>query len=143
MFTKTEIDLIVTSQLVSLLWSAGEEYDETGETTGNMWDELYTADDATLELVAQLTEELDQCEPDSDLLWATDIYIDNFGPDWTGQFGHDLALTRNHHGAGFWDRGLGDAGDVLTDWAKSLGTLNVFHGHDSIHTEWNGMFHAE
>lgn len=143
MFTKTEIDLIVTSQLVSLLWSEGEEYDETGESTGNMWDELYTADDATLELVGQLTEELDQCEPDSDLLKALDTYVEHFGDDWPGQFGHDLALTRNGHGAGFWDRGLGDAGDVLTDWAKSLGTLNVFHGHDSIHSEWNGMFHAE
>lgn len=143
MFTKTEIDLIVTSQLASLLWSEGEEYDETGESTGNMWDELYSADDATLELVAQLTEELDQCEPDSDLLWATDVYIDNFGTDWPKEFGRDLALTRNGHGVGFWDRGLGDAGDVLTDWAKSLGTLNVFHGHYSIHSEWNGMFHAE
>jgi len=143
MFTKTEIDLIVTSQLDSLLWSEGEEYDETGEFTGNMWDELYDADDATLELRAQLTEELVQCEPDSDLLWATDIYIDNFGESWPEQFGHDLALTRNHHGAGFWDRGLGDAGDVLTDWAESIGTLNVFHGHDSIHSEWEGKFHAE
>lgn len=29
--------------------------------------------------------------------------------------GHDLILTANHHGAGFWDRGLGAAGDMLTD----------------------------
>jgi hypothetical protein len=31
------------------------------------------------------------------------------------QAGHDFALTRNGHGAGFWDRGKGKAGDVLTD----------------------------
>lgn len=30
------------------------------------------------------------------------------------QAGHDLILTANRHGAGFWDRGLGDAGDTLT-----------------------------
>lgn len=30
------------------------------------------------------------------------------------QAGHDFWLTRNGHGAGFWDRGLGDAGDTLT-----------------------------
>ena len=146
MFTKTEIDLIVTSQLESLLWSAGEEYDETGEFTGNMWDELYSADDATLELRAQLTEELSYLASGEITLeqWeALKTYRDKFGESWPGQFGHDLALTRNHHGAGFWDRGLGDAGYVLTDWAESLGTLNVFHGHDSIHSEWNGMFHAE
>lgn len=151
MFTKTEIDLIVTSQLVSLLWSSGEEYDETGESTGNMWDELYSADDATLELRAQLTEELAQWEDiefygdttHDAMLKALDTYVEHFGPDWPGQFGRDLALTRNGHGVGFWDRGLGDAGDVLTDWAESLVTLNVFHGHDSMHTEWHGMFHAE
>ncbi len=30
------------------------------------------------------------------------------------QCGHDLILTANRHGAGFWDRGLGEAGDRLT-----------------------------
>lgn len=29
--------------------------------------------------------------------------------------GHDLILTANGHGAGFWGRGLGAAGDVLTE----------------------------
>lgn len=151
MFTKTEIGLIVTSQLESLLWSEGEEYVESGEPTGIMWEDIYTADDATLELVAQLNEELEQWEDvefygdaaHDKMLKALDTYVEHFGGDWPRQFGHDLALTRNHHGAGFWDRGLGDAGDVLTDWAHSLGTLNVFHGHYSIHTEWHGMFHAE
>jgi hypothetical protein len=31
-----------------------------------------------------------------------------------GQCGHDFILTANHHGAGFWDRGLGARGDRLT-----------------------------
>ena len=30
------------------------------------------------------------------------------------QAGHDFALTRNHHGAGFWDRGYGEVGNLLT-----------------------------
>jgi len=29
--------------------------------------------------------------------------------------GHDIILTANHHGAGFWDRGLGEAGEALTE----------------------------
>lgn len=37
------------------------------------------------------------------------------------QAGHDFALTRNGHGAGFWDRGLGDVGDQLTALAKPYG----------------------
>jgi hypothetical protein len=40
------------------------------------------------------------------------------GPDSSG---HDFALTRNHHGAGFWDRGMGDLGDTLTDAAHPYG----------------------
>jgi hypothetical protein len=36
-------------------------------------------------------------------------------------FGTDFVLTRNHHGAGFWDRGLGDLGDRLTEWAQTFG----------------------
>lgn len=32
-----------------------------------------------------------------------------------GQCGHDLVLTANGHGAGFWDRGLGEHGDKLTE----------------------------
>lgn len=37
------------------------------------------------------------------------------------QFGHDLWLTRNGHGAGFWDRGLGELGDNLSDHARIMG----------------------
>jgi hypothetical protein len=37
------------------------------------------------------------------------------------QAGHDFYLTRNGHGAGFWDRGLGDAGDRLTRASKVYG----------------------
>lgn len=35
--------------------------------------------------------------------------------------GHDFAFTRNGHGAGFWDRGMGDLGERLTDAAKAYG----------------------
>ena len=46
--------------------------------------------------------------------------------------GHDFALTRNRHGAGFWDRGLGEAGDVLTDLAHSFGEATLFASADAI-----------
>ena len=41
------------------------------------------------------------------------------------QAGHDFWLTRNGHGAGFWDRGLGALGETLTKWAKAAGTCDV------------------
>lgn len=37
------------------------------------------------------------------------------------QAGHDFYLTRCQHGAGFWDRGLGDVGRSLTELAHAYG----------------------
>ena len=42
------------------------------------------------------------------------------------QAGHDFWLTRNGHGAGFWDRGLGALGDKLTDAAKTFGSCDLY-----------------
>lgn len=47
------------------------------------------------------------------------------------QNGHDLWLTRNGHGAGFWDRGyLPEIGKALTDAAHALGAESIFIGDD-------------
>ena len=56
--------------------------------------------------------------------------------DWQGvvspeQFGHDFWLTRNGHGAGFWDRGLGALGSELSEAARSFGTVDVYEGGDN------------
>lgn len=44
--------------------------------------------------------------------------------------GHDFWLTRNGHGAGFWDRGAGDVGDRLTDACKPYGGVDLYIGDD-------------
>lgn len=41
------------------------------------------------------------------------------------QIGHDFWLSRNGHGAGFFDRGLGEVGDKLQELARSFGTSDV------------------
>lgn len=46
------------------------------------------------------------------------------------QSGHDFWLTRNGHGAGFWDRGLGKLGDELSDAARSYGDCDLYAGDD-------------
>lgn len=51
--------------------------------------------------------------------------------------GHDFWLTRNGHGVGFWDRGLGDAGEALSNAARAFGESDVFFGdhvdHGNLH----------
>lgn len=44
--------------------------------------------------------------------------------------GHDFWLTRNGHGAGFWDRGFGVLGDALTARAQGFKELTPYIGDD-------------
>ena len=46
------------------------------------------------------------------------------------QHGVDFWLTRNGHGAGFWDRDYGDLGDKLTAFAEKFGEQHVYKGDD-------------
>jgi len=52
-----------------------------------------------------------------------------------GQAGHDFWLTRNHHGAGFWDRGRDffpndPNGEQLTQKAHEAGEKYLYIGDD-------------
>lgn len=49
------------------------------------------------------------------------------------KLGHDLWLTRNGHGAGYWDRGLGEIGTELTKAAKALGSQDLYVADGYIH----------
>lgn len=42
------------------------------------------------------------------------------------QIGHDFWLSRNGHGAGFFDRGLGEIGDKLQELSRQFKEVNVF-----------------
>lgn len=44
--------------------------------------------------------------------------------------GHAFWLNRNRHGAGFWDLGLGERGDRLSDASKVYGESTLFVGAD-------------
>jgi hypothetical protein len=49
----------------------------------------------------------------------------------TEQHGSDFWLTRNGHGAGFWDRGYGRVGTQLSDAAKTYGSVDLYLGDDN------------
>lgn len=51
------------------------------------------------------------------------------------QAGHDFWLTRQGHGAGFWDRApdvYGEHADILTSAAKSAGQVDAYVGDDGF-----------
>lgn len=65
--------------------------------------------------------------------FAEQLLLEAFKRDYSAtQAGHDYWLTRCGHGAGFWDRGLGDLGDKLTQAAKSDGSRDLYLGDDNL-----------
>jgi len=48
------------------------------------------------------------------------------------QCGIDFWLTRNKHGSGFWDRGLGYRGDVLRSRSHAFGEVSAYVGDDGL-----------
>lgn len=102
------------------LWSETDESDPSG---GEPLDSNYGAEDIAPEAMAEMRKDCDDfCDENKDLLCES-------GLD-PAQAGHDFMLTRNGHGAGFWDRGLGDVGDDLSDAARVYGTQGLYVGDD-------------
>ena len=106
------LDSALQSALVCLLWTGFQENSDE-----NLDD--YDIEEFDPEEVASLRSELESfCDSN-----AADILAADIEPE---QLGHDFILTRNGHGAGFWDRGYVDGiGDRLTANCKPYGTLDA------------------
>lgn len=111
----------------ALLWSSSDDVD--GETVNLDRYELSTA-------------AADTCRADclaffvanhADLVEAAGCYRGREEHGGMALAGHDFALTRNGHGAGFWDGDLPDAlGDRLTEACKAAGQVEAFIGGDGL-----------
>lgn len=80
------------------LWACCDEH-------GESLDGLYTANDVTEQTVKQVREECRQ------FIEANARWLEGEDP---ARAGHDFYLTRNRHGAGFWD------GDYQPEQGKAL-----------------------
>jgi len=107
----------------TLLWSST---DETTPQGGEPLDKNYTVADISPECKAEMEADCKSFqEANADLL--NTAYNLHWDPS---SAGHDFALTRNRHGAGFWDRGHGEVGRALTDAAHAYGEVNLYVGDD-------------
>lgn len=98
------------------LWSSSDSHDPTG---GEYLDENYGVGDIHPDSAADHRQ---QCESFVSANWSALTWaVSRPGYSWE-HVGQDLWLTRNGHGAGFWDRGLGSYGLRLTDAAKACGS---------------------
>lgn len=122
MLTGERFDNCLSAYLDAVLWQGLIYTEEYGEPV--------SADSLGLDFDANAIDaSRDELRSFLALVWDAGL---NFGGLTDEQIGHDFCLTRNQHGAGFWDRGLGRLGDELSHAARSFGTVDLYRTDDCI-----------
>lgn len=118
-FSEQQVELAKSSYLAAALWSSSDE-------DGAALDLRYGANDVSDELSRAADEDLHA------FLAANAEVIERVLQPGYGlsNVGHDLWLTRNGHGGGFWDRGLEDDGVILANAARTLSEVDLYMGDD-------------
>lgn len=111
----------LNAYIVCALWSSTDESTTSG---GEPLDKNYSAEDLAYETLETMRQEC------SDFQAANEEDLAQAGDD--EQNGHDFWLTRNGHGAGFWDRNYGEVGRRLTEAAHSWGERSLYVGDDGL-----------
>jgi len=99
-----------------------------------LWSSSDTVDGEDVELD---TFRVDQIHPDTATKMRHDCeaFMDRCEKDlaeWeAAQAGHDFWLTRNGHGAGYFDRGI-ESGDRLTIACAAFGGVDLYVGDDGL-----------
>ena len=114
--------------LITALWSSTDESNESG---GEPFDANYSETDISAKSRESMRAD---CDAFYDANQA-DLECEGvkFGPDFgqDGRAGHDFWLTRNHHGAGFWDGDWPEPQAArLTAAAHKFGECNLYLGDD-------------
>lgn len=110
------IQTVLSAYITAALWSS---YDENGDPLDGDYSAHDISESAKLDMLQDVTAFVTS--------YARLLMQSGLGAD---QIGHDFWLTRNGHGAGFWDRGLGAVGDSLSEAAKIGGSIDLYIGHD-------------
>ncbi len=112
------IDTFTRAYIECALWSSCDENDVP-------LDSSYGIEDMAPETLAGCIEDCAQFQANNRADFAACGLSDESA-------GHDFWLTRNGHGAGYWDRGLGAIGAILTDAAHVYGSVDLYVGDDGM-----------
>lgn len=115
---QTKLDAFTRAYIECALWSSTDD-------DGEPLDGLYSVDDISPECMATMAADCAGFQTSFAELLAKAGLSDE-------QAGHDFWLTRNGHGAGFWDCGLGAIGDELTKMSKPYGSCDLYVGDDGL-----------
>ncbi len=114
--TNHDIDTILDAYIDCALWSSTDD-------NGEPLDAYHGPDGMAPAALAESREDIVGF-----LAYCEEQGIDTHGQT-DEQIGHDFWLTRNGHGAGFWDRGLPN-GSELSDACKPFGSVDLYIGDD-------------
>lgn len=107
------MDEFTKQYIVTALWSS------TGDDDRPL-DDDHGPDDLSPETLRRMTTDCQEFQ---------DKHYDKFGED-PEYAGHDFWLTRNGHGAGFWDGDWPEHGEALTAACKGYGECYLYVGDD-------------
>ena len=111
-----DLEKFIESYIDCALWST------TGED-GSPLDDDYGTDDIHPESLAQMREDCQSFLSQNQN--AIGVHL--------SQAGHDFWLTRNRHGAGFWDGDWSEPyASALTKAAHAFGECNLYVGDDGL-----------
>lgn len=115
-------DDVYAAYYEALLWSST---DDEGEPLDRNYDDDDINEQSKVEIEVTIDDFLLASMP---LLIKAenDELFDNF---WK-QVGHDLVLTQNETGVGFWESEWSDYGDTLTKFARKSPPCNIYVGDD-------------
>lgn len=115
---------MIQAYLACALWSSTGDDDEP-------LDKTYSIEDIDLYTKLKMGRDVQQAET------LADAFVPNWRSYWDDeQFGHDFWLTRNGHGAGFWDRAptrnteQDEIGEKLSTIARSFSGVDLYVGDD-------------
>ncbi|MGJ4995715.1 hypothetical protein ACQR0Z_14915 [Bradyrhizobium sp. HKCCYLS3077] len=80
-------------------------------------------DDLSADALAEIIADCEAFQRENEALLEAAYETPRYDAD---RAGNDYWYTRNGHGCGFWDRGLGDIGDKLSD-ACRYSTVDLFY----------------
>ena len=111
--------------ITAALWSSTDNADDTG---GEPLDANYGPDDIEHETLDRMREDCTDfiASNAEDLAKYAELYTRGREYGIEDCAGHDFWLTRNGHGVGFWDRGLGALGDRLADAARVYREFDLY-----------------
>jgi hypothetical protein len=117
----TTLSTFARAYIECALWSSTDDNDEP-------LDANYSIDDLAPETLAKMQADCEQFEKENAAAIAQ--YSEETDERDT-QIGHDFWLTRNRHGAGFWESDSSQA-QTLTDASHDFGSCDLYVGDDGL-----------